>query len=246
MPGAKGTRPGRRSVLSPISEIKKVAEPVKQENKAGAQINPATEDTLAALETVLGAVADAVVAAGATGSLSAKLRRLTTDLDALKTLIGEVQASPTENTLLERQKVIETALIAINTLIGEVQASPTANTLLARLKDLLTGIIPLEVAAQHGVAETADTDILGSDITPTNTPCLFRTMVMLETTGVFSAMLKNDGVTKQLKLNGAVALTADCAYMFDILVHSGDTVNFQTSASGNVTLRIQEIVGGVQ
>jgi hypothetical protein len=111
---------------------------------------------------------------------------------------------------------------------------------------ILAKLVPLAKASQHGVAETADTDILAADLSPTNTPCLFRTMVMLETSGVFSAILKNGGVNKTLKLNGGTALTASCAYVFDILVHSGDTVNFQTSVSGNVTLRVQEIVGGVQ
>jgi hypothetical protein len=107
-------------------------------------------------------------------------------------------------------------------------------------------ITPLAIASQHGVAETADTDILASDITPTNTPCLFRVMVMLETAGVFSVILKSGAVSKTLKCNTGNSLLADCAYMFDILVHTGDTVNFQTSVSGNVTLRAQEIVGGVQ
>jgi hypothetical protein len=48
---------------------------------------------------------------------------------ALAALIGEVQATPTANTLLARVKSLEDKL-------GEVQASPTANTLLARLKSL--------------------------------------------------------------------------------------------------------------
>ena len=104
-------------------------------------------------------------------------------------------------------------------------------------------LVPLEKAVQHGLAEVADTNILATDLSPTYTPCLFRVMVMLETAGVFSTMLIKDGVTKKLKLNSGALLAADCAYMFDILVHSGDTVNFQTSASGNVTLRVQEIAG---
>jgi hypothetical protein len=106
--------------------------------------------------------------------------------------------------------------------------------------------VPLDIANLHGSAETADTDILASDVTPTNTPSLIRTMVMLETSGVFSIMLKNGGTTKKLKCNGGTTLNADAVYMFDFLVASGDAYNFQTSASGNVTLRVQEIVGGVQ
>ena len=106
--------------------------------------------------------------------------------------------------------------------------------------------VPLDKANQHGVAELADTNILATNLSPTNTPCLFRTMVMLETAGVFSTILKSGAVNKTLKFNGGVALAASCAYMFDILVMSGDTVNFQTDTSGNVTLRCQEIVAGVQ
>lgn len=43
-----GKVPKTRTDLAPISEIKKVTEPIKQENIDGAQINPATEDTLRA------------------------------------------------------------------------------------------------------------------------------------------------------------------------------------------------------
>ncbi len=119
-------------------------------------------------------------------------------------------------------------------------------TLDAGLVALVTKFLRSAKAAQHGVAETANTDILASALTPTDPPCLFRTMVMLETAGVFSAMLSDGIVTKTLKLNGGTALTANCVYILDVLVHSGDTVNFQTSVSGNVTLRVQEIVAGVQ
>lgn len=101
----------------------------------------------------IGAIADAAVAAGATGSASAKLRRLTTDLNTLVTQlgedigdksspdagslnarVGEVQASPTSNTALDRLKELATRT-------GEVQASPTSNTVLDRLKALLSGIV---------------------------------------------------------------------------------------------------------
>lgn len=110
----------------------------------------------------------------------------------------------------------------------------------------LASLIPLEKANQHGVAEVADTDILAAALSPTNTPCLFRIGVMLETAGVFSVMLTKAATTKQIKANAGVALEAGSGYLFDALIHSGDTVNFQTSVSGNVTLRVQEIVAGAQ
>lgn len=55
-------------------------------------------------------------------------------LTAIAALIGEVQASPTANTLLDRQKTLATLSTALNALIGEVQTTPTTNTLLARTK----------------------------------------------------------------------------------------------------------------
>jgi len=45
-----------------------------------------------------GAVADATVAAGASGSISAKLRRLTTDLDAVKTSVASSVTAATNAT----------------------------------------------------------------------------------------------------------------------------------------------------
>ena len=58
-------------------------------------------------------------------------------------VLGEVQASPSENTVLERLKAVETAVTAVNTLIGAVTASPTENTVLDRLKDITTALAAL-------------------------------------------------------------------------------------------------------
>jgi hypothetical protein len=105
---------------------------------------------------------------------------------------------------------------------------------------------PIELAVLHGSAESADTDMLEKDVEPSHFPCLFRVMVMLETSGVFSIIITRDGTAKAVKANSGTALTADCGYTFDVLVHEGDSVNFQTDTAGDVTLRVQEIVGGVQ
>jgi len=106
---------------------------------------------------------------------------------------------------------------------------------------------PIEKANQHNVSVTADTDILSRDLTPANTPCLFRIMVCLGTAGVFSSMVTKDDNEQQLKFNSAGNLVADAVYIFDILVHSGDTVNFQHSADATLkVLRVQEIVSATQ
>ena len=108
-------------------------------------------------------------------------------------------------------------------------------------------LTPLEKANEHNATITADNDILARDITPSNPPCLFRVMVCLNTAGVFSAMITKAGSEQQFKFNSASNLTADAGYMFDLLVHSGDSINFQHSAAATLkTLRVQEIIGALQ
>ncbi len=85
-----------------------------------ADIDPLAEATFAA---VAGTAADAAATAGSVGTLSAKLRYLTS---ALGTLLTTAAAQLTEATFAAR--------------VGEVQASPTANTILDRLKAIATAV----------------------------------------------------------------------------------------------------------
>jgi len=93
-----------------------------------------------------GANADALVAAGAAGSISAKLRRATQSLEDLKTAIVLAASSARIGKVTIRNSADSADIdpLAESTFtgrIGEVQASPTANTVLDRLKALLTGIV---------------------------------------------------------------------------------------------------------
>lgn len=73
-----------------------------------------------------GAVADAVVAAGATGTVSAKLRRLTADTDAIKTILGTsgvaVASSelPSGAATAANQSTANTTLSAISAKLGSL------------------------------------------------------------------------------------------------------------------------------
>ena len=135
--------------------------------------------------------------------------------------------------------------LTFNTLPGGVKAKRGIRWALKQ--GLKTQFTPIEKANEHNKSVTADTDILSRDLTPTNTPCLFRIMVCLDTAGVFSAMVTKDDSEQQLKFNSAGNLVADAAYLFDILVHSVDSVNFQHSADATLkVLRVQEIVSATQ
>ncbi|ATW24181.1 hypothetical protein [Candidatus Formimonas warabiya] len=96
--------------------------------------------------TDLGQISDAVVTAGATGSLSAKIRRLSTDLNDLLTRIGEVQASPTANTALDRLKTLATVL---GTVADAAVTDPAAS---GSQTALLKGIIKQFQGAGSGAA----------------------------------------------------------------------------------------------
>lgn len=108
-------------------------------------------------------------------------------------------------------------------------------------------LTPLEKANEHNATITADKNILARAITPSNPPCLFRIMICLNTAGVFSAMITKASSEQQFKFNSASNLTADAGYIFDLLVHSGDSINFQHSVAATLkTLRVQEIIGALQ
>lgn len=100
--------------------------------------------------------------------------------------VGEVQATPTANTLLGRLKDINdtaTTLLTeleFETRVGEVQATPTANTLLGRLKDIndttSTLLTELEFETRIGEVQATPTanTVLGrlKDINDTNSTLL--------------------------------------------------------------------------
>lgn len=107
--------------------------------------------------------------------------------------------------------------------------------------------IPLEKAHVHYEDITANDDILASDIEASDPPCLFRIMVQLDTAAVFSAMVDDGADEVTLQLNGGSQLSAGATYMFDILVHSGDSINFQADQNAKLDkLIVQEILWGTQ
>jgi len=91
----------------------------------------------------------------------------------------------------------------------------------------------------------ADTDLLGSDITPTNSPSYIRIYFASSTAGILSVMRTVGGNTVAELLNSGVALTADAAYMFTVPWRTGDSINIQYSETGGdtLTLDIVEVQG---
>jgi hypothetical protein len=116
-------------------------------------------DVLTVPADPFGANADASVAAGAVGSIQAKLRRISADIGSILTNFDvALSTRVAESTFTGR--------------IGEVQASPTANTVLDRLKALLTGIVLAAGTALIGkvkLRNPSDSADLGDSSNPVRT-----------------------------------------------------------------------------
>jgi len=108
-------------------------------------------------------------------------------------------------------------------------------------------LTPTEKAFLHIQAVLAATDILPAPITPTwgHPQVLFRIQVITTVAAIFSAQIANGAFIQVANFNSGVALVANAAYIFDLLVHDPDTINFRLSVGGNITLRVQEILAGV-
>lgn len=135
--------------------------------------------------------------------------------------------------------------------MSEQEIGPISPTrLIEILNDLITAIgaltltatvteeSPVSKASVFNTAVAAATDILDTDLTCTRSPAHFRIYVAFDTAGVFSVQRTVGVVTvaEQMNAIGAAvqALVANAAYMFDILVETGDTINFQHSVGGQL------------
>ena len=114
-------------------------------------------------------------------------------------------------------------------------------------KQVTLKALPLEKANVHNGNTDANKNFLTANLAPSDYPVLFRIQVMLPSAGKFTAKIKKGAITLTSHFNGGANLAASCLYIFDVLVHSGDSVNFQSDQNqdGHL-LRVQEITWGVQ
>ena len=86
---------------------------------------------------------------------------------------------------------------------------------------------------------------LETDLIPIISPTTFRIQVAVSVTGVFSATVTNGENTQEVNFNvtSGPDLIEDGVYVFELLVHNGDSINFRYSVDGGTIkiLRIQEI-----
>jgi len=92
---------------------------------------------------------------------------------------------------------------------------------------------------------TANANIFSSDLSPTYTPCIFRIYCCFDASGVLTVRRTKNGVIVSEQLNSGSALVANAAYLFDIIVDEGESVNLQYSVNATcLKLSVIEISGG--
>lgn len=91
-------------------------------------------------------------------------------------------------------------------------------------------------------AVTANTNIFGSALSPTNTPSIFRIYAVFDTIGRLFVRRTNGATTVSEDLNQGTLLVANAGYMFDVLTRSGDTFNLQYSINATaISLVVVEV-----
>ena len=107
--------------------------------------------------------------------------------------------------------------------------------------------LPIEKANVHNGNKNANTDFLAAVLSPSDYPVLFRVQVMLPSAGKFTAKITKATTTLTCDFNGGANLVANSLYIFDVLMHNGDTINFQSDQNQDGHfLRVQEILWGTQ
>jgi len=97
-----------------------------------------------------------------------------------------------------------------------------------------------------GDGTDAANNIFASDLEPTNSPTAFRIYVCFVSAGLLRVMRTSGITTVPEQLNGGTNLAAGAAYVFDIVVEIGDSINLQYSAGGTCrSLKVLEIAGAV-
>jgi hypothetical protein len=96
---------------------------------------------------------------------------------------------------------------------------------------------PLSLGIIFNTAVNANTNFFANSIAPVNVPCTFRIYICLSVAGILSVQRTKSSVTVAEQLNGGTALVANAAYIFDIIVDQGSTINLQTTGTGTTILK---------
>jgi len=107
---------------------------------------------------------------------------------------------------------------------------------------LLARLTPVVKASIFNTSVSANTNIFSNNLTPTNSPTVFRIYATFSAAGTLTVKRTKSATTISETLNGGNALSANAAYIFDIIVESGETINLQYSVAATaLVLKVIEL-----
>jgi len=119
-------------------------------------------------------------------------------------------------------------------------------SLRAFIRARVTEIIPIVKGFVFNTAVGAGADIFATPLSPTNSPATFRIYICSDTAGVLTVRRTRNGVTVSEQLNSGVNLTANAAYIFDIILQEGETINLRYSVGATILyLIVLEVAGAI-
>jgi hypothetical protein len=110
-------------------------------------------------------------------------------------------------------------------------------------KEQLKGILKASV---FNAAVSANADIFATNIAPTYDLSLFRIYCAFNAAGVLSVVRTRGGTSVVENLNAGASLSANAAYMFDVLVEGNESINLRYSVAATcLVLKVVEVYGMV-
>jgi hypothetical protein len=117
--------------------------------------------------------------------------------------------------------------------------TPAKDDTLLSVKSFIT---PILKGSLFNTAISANTNMFASSLTPTYSPSLFRIYVCFNAAGVLSLMRTKDTTTVAEQFNAGNDLTANAAYLFDVLVEGGESINLQYSVAATaLCVKVYEV-----
>jgi hypothetical protein len=182
------------------------------------------------------------------------------DLDASKIISGRFSLSrmpdgASGKVLVAQGAGVDPAYVDPNFNITQVSGTPLTardwsgdfaklqnlDVALSELKNLFKLVLK---GSLFNTSITANTNIFASDLAPANSPTTFRIYACFDTGGVLAVRRTKGTVTVSEQLNSGTALVANAAYMFDVIVESGETVNLQYSVDATaLCIKVCEVEG---
>lgn len=93
---------------------------------------------------------------------------------------------------------------------------------------------PISKGSKFDTVITAFVNIFSTDLTPTHASTLFRIYACFNASDILTVRRTKAGVTRSETMNTGDPLVANAAYIFDVLVNSGDSINIQYGGAGTV------------